>query len=808
MRHFRTTALATLLSAVATIGAATTYTVTSTADSGAGTLRQAILDANAHAGPDTIAFSIVGSGVHTISLASALPDITGAVTIDGYTQSGASANTQSTDQGLNTVLQIEVESGGVSPCLVSKSSDVTIRGLAMYHCATADIQLLGAVTNNVVAGNFLGTRTDGETIPVNGNVSSGVYITQQTGARVGGTAPADRNLISAHNFSQVAIAGGTGHLVQGNLLAMKPSGMETLRAVGDPSNGISATAGTALLFGGPTAAARNVIGNVTLGVNLQGPAEVTIQGNFFGTDVTGQRAIISGLFVNDGFNAITLLSNGGAQILGNTIGGVYQGMQIAAGPAVIQGNFFGTDATGTFDLGTQSCAIFMTAGTGIVIGGIAPGEGNVIAYNGKSGGPGAGVFVTGGQAAIRGNSIFGNRTVSGGGGLGIDLDSFGGSGGVTPNDVGDGDGGGNGRQNFPLLTSAAPAAPEGSGTHVQGTLNSAVATTFDLDFYSICNLRPAELLEGRTYIGSTQVTTDGSGNATFDVVLPFTIATGELVTATATGPTGNTSEFSQQLVFTSDPPLGPAAGGTTVTLKGMLFEDGASVTVGGVPATSVDVADPQTITAKTPALPPGSVNDVVVSNPSGSSGALTNAWAADFLDVPPGNLFHSAVWLLVHNDITAGVGGGNYGVSNSTLRQQMAVFLLKSKHGVCYTPPPCAGLFPDVPCSSGFAVWIEALLGEGITGGCGSGNYCPGNPVLRQQMAVFLLKAKHGASYVPPACTGVFPDVACPSQYANWIEQLAAENITGGCGGGLFCPTNPVTRGQMAAFLSSAFRLQ
>ena len=202
------------------------------------------------------------------------------------------------------------------------------------------------------------------------------------------------------------------------------------------------------------------------------------------------------------------------------------------------------------------------------------------------------------------------------------------------------------------------------------------------------------------------------------------------MTATATGPTGNTSEFSQQLVFTSDPPLGPAAGGTTVTLKGMLFEDGASVTVGGVPATSVDVADPQTITAKTPALPPGSVNDVVVSNPSGSSGALTNAWAADFLDVPPGNLFHSAVWLLVHNDITAGVGGGNYGVNNSTLRQQMAVFLLKSKHGVCYTPPPCAGLFPDVPCSSGFAVWIEALLGEGITGGCGSGNYCPGNPVL------------------------------------------------------------------------------
>ena len=787
---------------------ANTYTVTSTADAGAGTLRQAILDANGNPGADTIAFNITGSGPHTISLASALPDITEALTIDGYTQSGASANTHATDQGLDTVLQIEVEAGGASPCLISKASDVTIRGLAMYHCGTADIQLLGAVTNNVVAGNFLGTRTDGETIPTNGNVSSGVHINQQTGARVGGTAPADRNLISAHNFAQVTIAGGSGHVVQGNLIAMKPSGMETLRAVGDPSNGISATAGTGLLLGGPTAAARNIIGNVTTGILVQGSAVATIQGNFFGTDVTGQRAIIQGQFVNDGFAGISLLATGSVQILGNTIGGVYEGIQIATGSPVIQGNFVGTDATGTFDIGTQRNGIFMNGGTGALIGGIAPGEGNTIAYNGKTAGPPAGIFVTGGQAAIRGNSIFGNRQVGAGGGLGIDLDVNGGSGGVTPNDVGDGDGGGNGRQNFPVLTSAAPAAPQGSGTRVQGSLNSAAATTFDLDFYSICNLRPADLLEGKTYIGSAQVTTDGSGNSSFDLVLPVTISAGELVTSTATDPGGNTSEFSQQLVFTCNPSLGPAAGGTMTTLKGMLFEDGATVTVGGVPATNVNVVDAQTITSTTPALPPGSVNDVVVSNPSGSSGTLTNAWAANFLDVPPGNLFYSAVWLLVHNDITAGVGGGNYGVNSSTLRQQMAVFLLKSKHGICYAPPPCTGIFLDVPCSSGFAPWIEALSAEGITGGCGGGNYCPGNPVLRQQMAVFLLKAEHGSTYVPPACTGVFPDVACPSQFADWIEQLAAEHITGGCGAGLYCPSSAVTRGQMAAFLSGTFKLQ
>ena len=138
----------------------------------------------------------------------------------------------------------------------------------------------------------------------------------------------------------------------------------------------------------------------------------------------------------------------------------------------------------------------------------------------------------------------------------------------------------------------------------------------------------------------------------------------------------------------------------------------------------------------------------------------------------------------------------------------MAVFLLKGKHGICYAPPPCTHVFPDVPCPSNFANWIEALAAEGITGGCGSGNYCPANPVLRQQMAVFLLKAKHGSSYTPPSCSGDFVDVPCPSQFADWIEQLAAENITGGCGGANFCPANAVTRGQMSAFLSLAFHLQ
>jgi hypothetical protein len=89
----------------------------------------------------------------------------------------------------------------------------------------------------------------------------------------------------------------------------------------------------------------------------------------------------------------------------------------------------------------------------------------------------------------------------------------------------------------------------------------------------------------------------------------------------------------------------------------------------------------------------------------------------------------------------------------------MAVFLLKAEHGSNYTPPACAGVFSDVACPSQFADWIEQLAAEGVTAGCGTGIYCPDSPVTRAQMAPFLLKAVNGPGYVPPACTGEFTDV-------------------------------------------------
>ena len=181
-----------------------------------------------------------------------------------------------------------------------------------------------------------------------------------------------------------------------------------------------------------------------------------------------------------------------------------------------------------------------------------------------------------------------------------------------------------------------------------------------------------------------------------------------------------------------------------------------------------------------------------------------------FLDVPPGHGFHNFVNTLARNEVTAGCGNGNYCPDASVTREQMAVFLLRSKEGASYVPPACVTpLFADVPCSSPFARWVNELARRSITGGCGGGNYCPQNPVSRDQMAVFLLATKEPPGYLPPACTTpTFNDVPCTNPFARWIEELARRGITGGCGNGNYCPSNPNTRGQMAVFLVKTFGLE
>ena len=411
----------------------------------------------------------------------------------------------------------------------------------------------------------------------------------------------------------------------------------------------------------------------------------------------------------------------------------------------------------------------------------------------------SGIYNLGLRVTIRGNAIHDNE------GIGIDN----GGDGVNANDPADADAGPNAGQNYPLISSVELTGL-GAGTRVQGFLRSTPSSTFTLDFYGNdgCTARPQDFLEGKGWLGEAEVTTDASGSTPFDVTLPVAISPGDFVSATATDTDGNTSEFSQRLPFSLLPTSGPAAGGTSIQVQGTDFAAGATVTVGGQPVSGIVVQSGTLITGETPALAAGTVNDLTVTNLDLTTGTLPKAWVSDFLDVPNFNGFYSFVTTLVRNAITIGVMPGQYGVDQPTLRQQMAVFLLKARYGVCYVPPPCTGTFDDVPCPSIFAAWIEDLAEQGITGGCGAGVYCPQNPVRRDQMAVFLLKTKYGSGYVPPPCDGDFADVVCPSQFADWIEQLAEEQITTGCGGPNYCPLNPNTRGQMAVFLTKTFNLQ
>ena len=726
-RVLATAALA-LLALAASAGAAT-VTVNDAGDStntcatsgtGTCTLRDAITYANAHSG-STIAFSIAGAGVHTITPASQYPNILVPVTIDGYTQPGSSANTNGPTLGTNAVLLIELNgvnlegSFGFGMFIFTGTSQGSIvRGLVINRGKSAGVQV--DVSDMVIEGNFIGVDPTGMTVEANGGF--GIAIDGAiSGVLVGGTTPGARNLISG-NYAGIETNGGTNHVIQGNLIGTNAPGTGPLSGLQDAIVLGHVTSG--VLIGGTTPAARNIISGNYSGISLSNSlndSTVTnnvIQGNFIGTDVSGTTVLGNSNYPGISSGAWNNTIGGSAAGAGNVIAGnagAGVSLEYAQG-STIEGNFIGTDLSGTLALGNQGPGVKLVTDD-VTVGGTDPGAGNVIAFNA---GPGVVVATEGAGNAIRGNSIHDNA------GIGIDLNDD----GVTANDLGDADTGTNNLQNFPVISSVT----NGATTTVAGLLNSTPNTTFQLDFYAnpACSSFPREFLQGRTYIGSVPATTDGSGNAPFNVATLAATENGARISATATDPAGNTSEFSQRLPFAIDIRSGSPSGGVVVKITGTNFLAGATVTVGGVPATGVSVTDYTDMTATTPALAPGSANDLVVSNTDGSSGTLVKAFVADFTDVPNSNQFYSYVTKLVSNGITAGIGGGLYGVNDNTLRQQMAVFILKAKHGLCYTPPPCAGVFTDVPCSSNFAPWIEAMAAEGITGGCGGTSFCPRIP--------------------------------------------------------------------------------
>lgn len=195
------------------------------------------------------------------------------------------------------------------------------------------------------------------------------------------------------------------------------------------------------------------------------------------------------------------------------------------------------------------------------------------------------------------------------------------------------------------------------------------------------------------------------------------------------------------------------------------------------------------------------------------SGSASCIGLGTFLDVPDYYWAFDPIERLYNNGITGGcsIVPRLFCPDSPVTRAQMAVFLERAIHGSSYIPPAVGSStgFSDVPITYWAAAWIKQLAVEGITGGCGSNNYCPDYSVTRAQIAVFLLKSKYGSSYTPPpvgSSTG-FSDVPTSYWAAAWIKQLAVEGITGGCRTNEFCPESPVTRAQMAVFLTRTFNL-
>jgi len=782
--------LAVVLSVfVSASASAATFTVINTNDSGGGSLRQAILDANAGgSGPYDIAFNIPGSGVQAITLASSLPTASAisSLSIDGTTQPGYAGT---------PLIAVTCANTGQLGFQFSGTAGV-VKGLSIGNCGagiTADSGPIGVLDSHIgvdAAGTNAGPHSIGISI-------AGASVV------IGGGSVADRNVISGNTTYGIFLGSFTGGTIEGNYIGTDVTGTTAV------PNGtgiiLQGAGGSGILVGG--GGNRNLIsGNVNNGIDVEGAVDVTIQSNYVGIDATGTAPIPNGSAGIAG-GGPGLVIGGPGQGLGNVVSGNSVGMDLFADGMDIQSNYIGLDASGTVPIPNNGPGIRLQSSASPTVPNIIGTPTNtflpnVIAYN-----LGRGIAVQAGtRNTMRGNSIHDN------GALGI---SLGGSDVPLPDDPGDADGYMiNGGQNFPIIQSVTPGIDV---VHIVGKLNSHPSTTFDLDFYANepCSRLPYDFIQGETWIGSAQVTTDASGIATIVVTLNgVTLPPGgpPRISATATDPQGNTSEFSQRTVIASEPRFGAEAGGQTVSVSGMLFADDAEVIVGGVLASNVSVQGNTALQFDSPHLPAGSVNDITVAIPSSDLvGALQRAYVSMFSDVDVNSPFAPYIASLAANGLTDGCSGGTkYCPVFTHTRQQMAVFLLKGKFGLCYTPPPCTGtVFGDVPCTgSAFDPWVEALAALQITAGCGGGNYCPTGLVNRQQMSAFLLKASLGSDYLPPPCDDpAFADVPCSNPFSPWIDDLAARSITGGCGGGNYCPLNPVLRQQAAVFVVKTFNL-
>jgi hypothetical protein len=567
-----------------------TFTVTTTSDDNdaMGTppgpdmtlsLREAILAANANPttanSPNVINFNISMAGtVQTINVGGtagmALPALMTPTTINGYSEMGASANTQANSDNAKILIQIDGTNAGTAVdglILGAGSGGSTIKGLDITNFQ-ADSSFNGGVgilvqsSGNSILGNFIGVDPTGATEMPNG--SDGIRVVDASNNQIGSTNPADRNIVSGNTLDGIHVEGtqtaaatvsATGALItpatstsmdntiDGNFVGVASDGVSSVgvRTVpvpnagalgskaGDFLFGIKISGGDSNTIGGPAAGARNVVGFCGAGIEVDnGGQSNTIQGNFSGVGADGTTPIGNLL------HGIVLRSS--------------NGFNAPLGPA--QPNEPGVSYN--------------------LIGGTAAGDGNTLEFNGTGGIAVFGNSVSASNQANIGNAIEENSVFENGRSyltassaptplLGIDLTNqfkFPRDDGFTPNDS-QGHGAANDPnnfQNFPVLTSAIE---DGAGnTDITGTFSEAGEpnTTLRIEFFSSAPDPLGLPAEGQTFIGFTNVSTDANGKASFSVTLPVKVFNGRLITATATDPNGNTSEFSAGVTVTTPPP--------------------------------------------------------------------------------------------------------------------------------------------------------------------------------------------------------------------------------------------------------------
>jgi hypothetical protein len=398
----------------------TTYTVTTTADAGVGSLRQEILDANAHTGGDLVTFNIPGTGVQTITPVTPLPAITDPVTINGYSQPGSAKNT--TRNGDNAVLLIQLDGYSLMTSAVHANGltiqaiNCTVEGLVIGRFLGSAIALTGG-SNNKVQGNFLGTDPTGTQDRL--NFYDGVAVLSGSSTNlIGGPSLGLRNLLSGNGDNGVLIANSVGNRVQGNFIGTDRTGRLPLGNLGrgvmvtsaDPNHPASNNQ-----IGGGVAGAGNLIaGNFATGVRLDQAAANNnkVQGNLIGTDVTGNAAIGNGFYgirINGGasHNLIGGTTTGAGNVIsGNNYNGLAIDDALGGGALdnLIQGNYIGTNRAGTASVPNSENGVLLQDVAGNVVGGAGAGAGNLISGNTQYG-----VYVLDiARSGPKGNTVQGN----------------------------------------------------------------------------------------------------------------------------------------------------------------------------------------------------------------------------------------------------------------------------------------------------------------------------------------------------------------------------------------------------------------